>query len=62
MMVGMSIERVEQGLAILADQPRGNTRGLHLVQDYAPDNVSDKVVRIIQSYTDFVNRKVWRKS
>ncbi len=62
MMVGMSIERVEQGLAILADQPRGNTRGLHLVHDYAPDNVSDKVVRIIQSYTDFVNRKVWRKS
>lgn len=62
MMVGMSIERVEQGLAILADQPRGNARGLHLVHDYAPDNVSDKVVRIIQSYTDFVNRKVWRKS
>jgi UDP-N-acetylglucosamine 2-epimerase len=62
MMVGMSIERVEQGLAILADQPRGDSRGLHLVHDYAPDNVSDKVVRIIQSYTDFVNRKVWRKS
>ena len=62
MMVGMSIERVEQGLAILADQPRGDRRGLHLVHDYAPDNVSDKVVRIIQSYTDFVNRKVWRKS
>jgi UDP-N-acetylglucosamine 2-epimerase (non-hydrolysing) len=61
-MVGMSIDRVEQGLAILADQPRGDTRGLHLVQDYAPDNVSDKVLRIIQSYTDFVNRKVWRKS
>ncbi|MBZ1350108.1 UDP-N-acetyl glucosamine 2-epimerase [Alcaligenaceae bacterium LF4-65] len=62
MMVGMSIERVEQGLAILADQPRGDSRGLHLVHDYAPDNVSDKVVRIIQSYTDFVNRRVWRKS
>jgi UDP-N-acetylglucosamine 2-epimerase len=61
MMVGMSIERVEQGLAILADQLRGNTRSLQLVNDYAPDNVSDKVVRIIQSYTDFVNRKVWRK-
>ena len=61
MMVGMSIERVEQGLAILAEQPRGDTRGLHLVQDYAPDNVSDKVLRIIQSYTDFVNRKVWQK-
>ena len=62
MMVGMDIDRVEQGLAILAEQPRGQTRGLHLVADYAPDNVSDKVLRIIQSYTDFVNRKVWRKS
>lgn len=62
MMVGMSIERVEQGLAILADQLRGNTRNLQLVNDYAPDNVSDKVVRIIQSYTDFVNRRVWHKS
>jgi UDP-N-acetylglucosamine 2-epimerase len=60
--VGLSIDRVLQGLSILATQPRGKERGLRLVTDYAPNNVSDKVLRIIQSYTDFVNRKVWRKS
>jgi UDP-N-acetylglucosamine 2-epimerase len=61
MFVGMDPQRVLQGLAILADQQRGERRTLHLVGDYAPDNVSDKVLRIIQSYTDFVMRKVWRK-
>lgn len=61
MMVGMDPERVRDGLRILADQPRGDTRLLHLVGDYATDNVSDKVLRIIQSYTGFVNRKTWRK-
>jgi UDP-N-acetylglucosamine 2-epimerase (non-hydrolysing) len=60
--VGMSIDRVMQGLGILETQPRGTERSLRLVTDYAPNNVSDKVLRIIQSYTDFVNRKVWRKS
>ena len=60
--VGMSIDRVMQGLAILETQPRGTKRSLRLVTDYAPNNVSDKVLRIIQSYTDFVNRKVWHKS
>jgi UDP-N-acetylglucosamine 2-epimerase len=59
--VGMSIDRVMQGLGILETQPRGAERGLRLVGDYAPNNVSDKVLRIIQSYTDFVNRKVWHK-
>ena len=60
--VGMSIDRVMQGLGILETQPRGTERSLRLVIDYAPNNVSDKVLRIIQSYTDFVNRKVWHKS
>ncbi len=60
--VGMSIDRVMQGLSILETQPRGTERSLRLVTDYAPNNVSDKVLRIIQSYTDFVNRKVWHKS
>jgi UDP-N-acetylglucosamine 2-epimerase (non-hydrolysing) len=60
--VGMSIDRVMQGLDILETQPRGTERSLRLVTDYASDNVSDKVLRIIQSYTDFVNRKVWHKS
>lgn len=62
MFVGLSVDRVLQGLAILESQPRGGERLLHLVNDYSPDNVSDKMVRIIQSYTDLVNRKVWKKT
>jgi UDP-N-acetylglucosamine 2-epimerase (non-hydrolysing) len=61
MMVGLDVERVAQGLAILAEQPRGDERRLHMVRDYRPENVSDKVLRIIMSYTDFVNRRVWKK-
>jgi UDP-N-acetylglucosamine 2-epimerase (non-hydrolysing) len=61
MMVGLSLDRVRQGLAILESQPRGNERGLQLVGDYSMPNVSDKVVRIIQSYTDYVRRVVWRE-
>lgn len=61
MMVGLELERVRQGLAILAVQPRGATRSLYPVADYSIPNVSDKVVRIIHSYTDFVNRRVWKK-
>lgn len=63
MMVGLELERVLDGLRILETQPRGaDARLLRLVADYAPDNVSHKVLRILQSYTGFVNRKVWRKS
>lgn len=61
MMVGLEVERVRQGLAILADQPRGTERSLRLVADYSMPNVSDKVVRIIHSYIDYVNRVVWKK-
>ena len=61
MMVGFDVERVLDGLRILESQPRGDERLLRLVNDYAPANVSDKVLRIILSYTGFVNRKVWRK-
>ena len=60
MMVGLEVERVLQGLGILAGQPRGRERLLREVADYAARNVSDKVVRIIHSYTDYVNRVVWR--
>jgi UDP-N-acetylglucosamine 2-epimerase len=60
MMVGLEVDRVRQGLAILADQPRGADRLLRLVMDYSPSNVSHKVVRIIHGYTDYVNRVVWR--
>jgi UDP-N-acetylglucosamine 2-epimerase len=61
MMVGVDIERVMQALAILESQPRGAERGLRQVADYSMPNVSDKVVRIIHSYTDYVNRVVWQK-
>jgi UDP-N-acetylglucosamine 2-epimerase len=61
MMVGLNVERVMQGLNILAQQPRGDERLLRPVSDYTIPNVSDKVVRIIHSYTDYVNRVVWKK-
>jgi UDP-N-acetylglucosamine 2-epimerase len=61
MMVGFDVERVRQGLDILDTQPRGVERSLRLVADYSMPNVSDKVVRIIHSYTDYVNRVVWKK-
>ncbi|MDT8993086.1 UDP-N-acetylglucosamine 2-epimerase (non-hydrolyzing) [Curvibacter sp. APW13] len=61
MMVGLEADRVRQGLAILQQQQRGSDRTLRLVADYSMPNVSDKVVRIIHSYTDYVNRVVWKK-
>ena len=61
MMVGLEIDRVRQGLSILESQPRGDDRGLRMVADYSMPNVSEKVVRIIHSYTDYVNRVVWKK-
>jgi UDP-N-acetylglucosamine 2-epimerase (non-hydrolysing) len=61
MMVGLEVERVNQGLAILQMQARGIDRDLRLVADYSIPNVSYKVVRIIHSYTDYVNRVVWKK-
>ena len=61
MMVGLNIDRVRQGLVILGDQSRGDDRLLTLVADYSSDNVSDKVLRIILSYTDYINRVVWKK-
>ena len=61
MMVGLEIGRVLQGLAILETQHRGAERTLRPVADYSMPNVSEKVVRIIHSYTDYVNRIVWKK-
>lgn len=61
MMVGLEVDRVRQGLAILESQPRGEVRGLRQVADYSMPNVSDKVLRIVHSYTDYVNRVVWKK-
>jgi UDP-N-acetyl-L-fucosamine synthase len=61
MMTGLDIERVQQGLSILENQLRGQDRTLRLVADYTMPNVSEKVVRIIHSYTDYINRVVWKK-
>ncbi|NMV41891.1 non-hydrolyzing UDP-N-acetylglucosamine 2-epimerase [Ralstonia insidiosa] len=61
MLVGQDVERAMQGLAILQRQPSGQTRMLRQVADYSMPNVSDKVLRIIHSYTDYVNRVVWKK-
>ena len=61
MMVGLTAERILQGLEILDHQPRGEERLLRLVADYSMPNVSEKVARIILSYTDYINRVVWKK-
>lgn len=61
MMVGLELLRIRQALAILEAQPRDVEGGLRIVGDYDAPNVSEKVVRIIHSYTDYVNRVVWKK-
>jgi len=61
MMTGLDRERVLQALSVLEKQPRGEQRMLRMVRDYDVPNVSEKVVRIILSYTDYVNRLVWHK-
>ncbi|WP_440030342.1 non-hydrolyzing UDP-N-acetylglucosamine 2-epimerase [Chromobacterium amazonense] len=61
MMVGLEVDRVRQALAILDNQSRGEGRSLRLVADYSMPNVSDKVVRIVHSYTDYVKRVVWKQ-
>jgi len=62
MMVGLSPERILQGLIQLQYQEIGENRNMRKVVDYSMPNVSEKVVRIILSYTDYVNRVVWSKS
>ncbi len=61
MMVGLEVDRVRQALTILGSQTRGAERNFRLVADYSMPNVAEKVVRIIHSYTDYVNRVVWKK-
>lgn len=60
-MTGLGAERILQGLEILEKQPRDRNRLIREVYDYSMPNVSDKVVRIVLSYTDYVNRVVWKK-
>ena len=59
MMVGLSSNRILQGLSIILDQKRGVERNVFPVADYSKSNVSEKVLRIIVSYTDYVKRNVW---
>jgi UDP-N-acetyl-L-fucosamine synthase len=61
MMIGLNPDRLTQAIAILSDQPRASDRLLRQVTDYSMPNVSDKIVRIIHSHTDYVNRVVWKK-
>jgi UDP-N-acetylglucosamine 2-epimerase len=61
MFVGLDLERVAHALKVIEEQPRGPDRLLAMVADYEPRNVSEKVLRIIMSYTPFVNHRVWRK-
>jgi UDP-N-acetylglucosamine 2-epimerase (non-hydrolysing) len=61
MMVGLNLERISQGLYILETQNRGNFRNLNLLKDYSNLNVSEKIVRIIISYVDYITYKVWRE-
>ena len=61
MMTGLEVDRVIQGLNILESQEFGNQRTLRLVEDYNVPNVSEKIVRIILSYTDYIQRFVWRR-
>lgn len=60
-MTGLELDRIMHGLDILRNQGRGNERSLRMVNDYKTLNVSDKIVRIILSYTDYINRVVWQK-
>lgn len=61
MMVGLNVERVFQALQVLESQSSGDIRTLRPVEDYSMPNVSEKIVRIVHSYTDYVQRVVWRK-
>ena len=61
MMVGLGSKRIMQALDVLESQPSGEERLLRRVEDYSMPNVSDKVVRIILSYVDYINRVVWKK-
>lgn len=61
MMVGLDVERVMQALQVLEHQPSGDERLLRPVYDYSMPNVSDKMIRIIHSYTDYVKRVVWKE-
>lgn len=61
MLVGFNWERISMALKVLETESRGDRRTIKMVDDYRPDNVSEKVIRIIASYVDYINQKVWKK-
>lgn len=61
MFTGMNVERIFQAISVLENQLRGCERSINVVADYVAPNVSEKVVRTILSYVDYVNKVVWRK-
>ncbi len=61
MMTGLNPQRIRQGLEILEGQPRGENRSLQMVMDYEAPSVSEKVLRSILSYTEYVQSSVWRE-
>ena len=61
MFTGISSENIKNSISILSEQKRGDQRDIKIVRDYDDINISKKVVRIVLSYTDFVNRRIWKK-
>ena len=61
-MTGLEVDRIMQALAVVEKQPRNPDRSLPIIRDYLAPNVSEKVLRIILSYTDYVNRVVWSRT
>ena len=62
MMTGVSLERIIQAIDILSFQKRGSDRTLNLVKDYDIKNVSEKILRIIHSYTDYIKKNIWKEN
>ena len=60
-MPGLDFDTVLQSLAVLENQMRGDKRSFNIVDDYNVSNVSEKILRIILSYTGFINRTTWKK-
>jgi UDP-N-acetylglucosamine 2-epimerase (non-hydrolysing) len=60
-LVGLNTERILQAIALLEQDGGSGQNSLHIVADYKMPNVSEKVVRILHSYTDYVNRMIWKK-
>lgn len=61
MLTGFNLERIKQALNVLETQGRDDIRTIRLVNDYSMPNVSEKVIRIIVSYTDYIKRVVWQE-